>query len=104
MDRIRLEIGYELIPFITGENEEDNIISLIGKVRKKIAEESELSMPQVHIVDNTALPARGFKIYILEEPVREGNLNEEDDVYLLSDLLKDSFLKYQKEIIKKIKA
>ena len=99
MDAIRLEIGWELIPFVKTDVQAGNILFHVKQIREALAAELQFSMPPVRIRDDVNLPSRGYKLFILENPVVQGELRAEDDAAVLSSHLAECVKKHRDDFV-----
>lgn len=76
MDQIRLELGYGLLNMLNGNAGDDyQLTDQIKALRRQLAGDYGFIMPSVRILDNMALPANTYVIYIKETEVGRGDLN-----------------------------
>jgi flagellar biosynthesis protein FlhA len=73
LDNLALEVSYTLIPMVDAARDGD-LLDRIQVVRKQIALELGLIIPQVHIRDNVELPAGNYQINVKGVAVGGGNI------------------------------
>lgn len=74
MDRIALEIGYNLISLV-GANKDGLLISRIKGIRKKLSLELGFLIPTVHVKDNLNLIANHYRIYLKGVVIAESEVH-----------------------------
>jgi flagellar biosynthesis protein FlhA len=74
LDDIRLELGYSLLPLVTGLGEGPKLSDQIKALRRQLAAEFGFVMPSVRIQDNMQLQAEAYVIRIREIPAGRGEL------------------------------
>ena len=94
MDAIRMEIGLDLIPFVHREDP-DNILTYIRRMRRDLASEFDITVPAVRVRDNIYLAARGYMIFLQEERVTEGSLQDREGATILADRLRQTILDHR---------
>lgn len=72
LDDIKIEIGYALMPLVSGNNGEDRLTEQIKALRKSLAAELGFIMPSVRIIDNVMLPSNNYMIRIKEIEAGKG--------------------------------
>ena len=71
VDMIALEVSYPLIPLVDASRDGD-LLDRIMAVRKQVALQLGLIIPQIHIRDNVELPANEYRILIKGVEVAKG--------------------------------
>jgi flagellar biosynthesis protein FlhA len=66
MDEVKIEIGYAILPLVSGENGHDKLTEQIKGLRRNLAGEMGFVMPSVRLVDNVQLEANQYVIRIKE--------------------------------------
>ena len=74
IDSIRIEIGYGLLPIANGSNAEPRLDDQIRALRRQMATDYGFVLPAVRILDNMALPANEYVVYVREVEVGRGEV------------------------------
>ena len=74
IDSIRIELGYGLLPIINGSNTEPRLDDQVRALRKQTATDYGFVLPAVRILDNMALGANEYRVYIRETEVASGEI------------------------------
>ena len=90
MEAIQVEIGLESIPYV----KEENLIDSIRQMRRDMEHTDQFLVPPIRICDNTNLPPRGYRIFIYEKPVANGELSIADGAAELSSHLAKNIRQY----------
>jgi len=77
IDQVRLELGYGLLNLISGPQDGYRLTDQIKALRRQLASDFGFVMPSVRILDNMALPANTYVLYIKETEVGRGDLRPE---------------------------
>ncbi len=77
IDQVRLELGYGLLNLINGPQDGYKLTDQIKALRRQLASDFGFVMPSVRILDNMALPANSYVLYIKETEVGRGDLRPE---------------------------
>ena len=77
VDAVQLRVGYSLITLVNVE-EGGELLSRIEQIRQTLALEFGFVLPPIRILDQMDLPSGGYKIFIREDPVAEGELRVND--------------------------
>ena len=72
LDELKIEIGYALLPLVSGENGQDRLTEQIKALRKQLAGELGFLMPSVRILDNVQLESNAYIIRIKEVEAGQG--------------------------------
>ena len=89
MEAIQLEIGLDLVSYVKTEKE-DNLIDSIRQMRREIESQHSFQVPPIRVCDNTSLPPRGYRLFIHEQPVANGELGSDDGAVALSCFVADT--------------
>ena len=89
MEAIQLEIGLDLVSYVKTEKE-DNLIESIRRMRRDIESQHSFLVPPIRVCDNNSLPPRGYRLFIHERPVANGELDSDDGALVLSSFLADT--------------
>jgi len=91
MDSIRVEIGYEFVPFV--HSDDQNLMTAIRDLRKSLEENDRIAVPPIRVRDNIELPPLGFTILFHEASVVSEEANRRDEaVRFLTDRLRSAVL------------
>lgn len=74
IDPVRIEIGYGLLPIANGSNAEPRLDDQIRALRRQMATDFGFVLPSVRILDNMALNANEYVVYIREVEVGRGEV------------------------------
>ncbi|WP_145206472.1 flagellar biosynthesis protein FlhA [Sphingobium sp. B2] len=74
IDPVRIEIGYGLLPIANGANAEPRLDDQIRALRRQMATDFGFVLPSVRILDNMALTANEYVVYIREVEVGRGEV------------------------------
>lgn len=74
IDQIRLELGYGLLPLVTGEADGPKLTEQIKGLRRQLAQEMGFVLPAVRIQDNLELPSNTYIIRIKEIAAGQGEV------------------------------
>jgi flagellar biosynthesis protein FlhA len=74
IDALRIEIGYGLLPIANGSNAEPRLDDQIRALRRQLATDFGFVLPAVRILDNMALSANDYVVYIREVEVGRGEV------------------------------
>lgn len=77
IDQVRLELGYGLLNLINGPQDGYKLTDQIKALRRQLASDFGFVMPSVRILDNMALPANTYVLYVKETEVGRGDLRPE---------------------------
>jgi flagellar biosynthesis protein FlhA len=75
VDMVRLEIGLSLIP-LCDENLDFNLLKRLMKMRKDIEKETGISIPPIHILDNTELKQFEYSFFIRGKKVAKYEIKQ----------------------------
>ena len=89
MEAIQLEIGLDLVSYVKTEKE-DNLIESIRQMRRDIEFQHSFLVPPIRVCANTSLPPRGYRLFIHEQPVADGELGSDDGAVALACALADT--------------
>jgi len=82
MDELRVELGYGLLPLISGGRDDDRLTEQIKALRRQLASEMGFVMPSVRILDNMQLDANAYVIKVKEVAAGNGVLYPEQFMVL----------------------
>ena len=74
IDSVRLEIGYALLPLINDSNAEPRLDDQVRALRRQMALDFGFVLPAVRIIDNMALRANEYIVYIKETEAARGEI------------------------------
>ncbi|EIZ78727.1 flagellar biosynthesis protein FlhA [Novosphingobium sp. Rr 2-17] len=74
IDVVRLEIGYALLPLINDSNAEPRLDDQVRALRRQMALDFGFVLPSVRIIDNMALKANEYIVYIKETEAARGEI------------------------------
>ncbi len=74
IDAVRIEIGYGLLPIINDAAREPRLDDQVRALRRQMATEYGFVLPSVRIIDNMALQANQYVIYIKETEAARGDI------------------------------
>ena len=74
IDSVRLEIGYALLPLINDSNAEPRLDDQVRALRRQMALDFGFVLPSVRIIDNMALQANEYVVYIKETEAARGEI------------------------------
>ncbi|WP_114955015.1 flagellar biosynthesis protein FlhA [Sphingosinicella terrae] len=74
LDAIRIELGYGLLPIINDSTREPRLDDQVRALRRQMATDYGFLLPSVRIIDNMALQANEYVVYIKETEVARGEL------------------------------
>ena len=74
IDAVRIEIGYGLLPIINDAQREPRLDDQVRALRRQMATEYGFVLPAVRIIDNLALQANEYVVYIKETEAARGDI------------------------------
>lgn len=74
IDAVRLEIGYALLPIINNSISEPRLEDQVRALRRQMAIDYGFVLPAVRIIDNMALKANEYIVYIKETEAARGEI------------------------------
>jgi len=74
LDAIRIELGYGLLPIINESRVEPRLDDQVRALRRQMATDYGFVLPSVRIIDNMALRANEYVVYIKETEAARGEL------------------------------
>lgn len=74
IDAVRLEIGYALLPLINDSNAEPRLDDQVRALRRQMALDFGFVLPSVRIIDNMALKANEYIVFIKETEAARGEI------------------------------
>lgn len=74
LDAIRIELGYGLLPIINESRSEPRLDDQVRALRRQMATDYGFVLPSVRIIDNMALRANEYVVYIKETEAARGEL------------------------------
>jgi len=74
IDAIRIEIGYALLPIINDAQREPRLDDQVRALRRQMATEFGFVLPSVRIIDNMALKANEYAVFIKETEAARGEI------------------------------
>ncbi len=74
IDALRIEIGYALLPIINDATREPRLDDQVRALRRQMATDYGFVLPAVRIIDNMALGASEYVIYIKESKAARGEV------------------------------
>jgi flagellar biosynthesis protein FlhA len=72
LDLMALEVGYELVPTVDPKMG-GTLVDRIASLRRQIALDLGVVIPPIHIRDNLAIPAGGYRVSLLGAEIASGN-------------------------------
>jgi len=74
IDTIRIEIGYALLPIINDAQREPRLDDQVRALRRQMATDYGFVLPSVRIIDNMALKANEYAVFIKETEAARGEI------------------------------
>ena len=74
IDAVRIEIGYGLLPLINDASSEPRLDDQVRALRRQFAVDYGFVVPAVRILDNMALPANEYVVYVKETEAARGEI------------------------------
>lgn len=74
IDPVRIEIGYGLLPLVNDATSEPRLDDQVRALRRQLALDYGFVLPAVRILDNIALPANEYVVYIKETMAARGEI------------------------------
>lgn len=74
IDSVRVELGYGLLPIINGSMTEPRLDDQVRALRRQMATDFGFVLPAVRIIDNMALGANDYRVFIRETEVAAGEI------------------------------
>jgi flagellar biosynthesis protein FlhA len=74
IDAIRIELGYALLPLINDSNAEPRLDDQVRALRRQMATDYGFVLPSVRILDNMALGANAYVIFVKETEIARGEI------------------------------
>jgi flagellar biosynthesis protein FlhA len=74
IDAVRIEIGYGLLPLINDASSEPRLDDQVRALRRQFAIDYGFVVPAVRILDNMALPANEYVVYVKETEAARGDI------------------------------
>lgn len=74
IDSVRIEIGYALLPIINDAQREPRLDDQVRALRRQMATDYGFVLPSVRIIDNMALKASEYVLYIKETEAGRGEI------------------------------
>jgi flagellar biosynthesis protein FlhA len=74
MDELKIEIGYGLLPLVSGEGGQDKLTEQIKGLRRNLAGEMGFVMPSVRLLDNVQLDSNQYIIRVKEVEAGAGRV------------------------------
>ncbi|MDF0542547.1 flagellar biosynthesis protein FlhA [Sphingobium sp. H39-3-25] len=74
IDALRIELGYGLLPLINDANAEPRLDDQVRALRRQMAIDYGFVLPSVRILDNMALQANEYIVYVKETEIARGEL------------------------------
>jgi flagellar biosynthesis protein FlhA len=72
IDAIRIELGYGLVPLINDSSSDPRLDDQVRALRRQFALDYGFVLPAVRILDNVALPANEYVVYVKETEAARG--------------------------------
>ncbi|MDP9413638.1 MAG: flagellar biosynthesis protein FlhA [Pseudomonadota bacterium] len=72
IDAIRIELGYGLVPLINDSSSDPRLDDQVRALRRQFAIDYGFVLPAVRILDNVALPANEYVVYVKETEAARG--------------------------------
>ncbi len=72
IDAIRIELGYGLVPLINDSTSDPRLDDQVRALRRQFALDYGFVLPAVRILDNVALPANEYVVYVKETEAARG--------------------------------
>ena len=95
MDTVRIEISEDLIPLIRSDDRDTNMLQLIGHLRQELELDHSVHVPKVHVIDNLGLAPKSFSIFVREQRVSDGTIDDITDLTAFSKRLKQTILDFR---------
>ncbi|GGB74368.1 flagellar biosynthesis protein FlhA [Blastomonas aquatica] len=74
IDAVRVELGYGLLPIINGSMTEPRLDDQVRALRRQMATDFGFVLPAVRIIDNMALGANDYRVFIRETEAAAGEI------------------------------
>ena len=74
IDALRIELGYGLLPLINDASAEPRLDDQVRALRRQMAIDFGFVLPSVRILDNMALPANEYVVYVKETEIARSEL------------------------------
>lgn len=74
IDALRIELGYGLLPLINDASAEPRLDDQVRALRRQMATDYGFVLPSVRIIDNMALQANEYVVYVKETETTRGEL------------------------------
>lgn len=74
IDAVRVELGYGLLPLINDQSADTRLDDQVKALRRQMAADFGFVLPQVRIIDNLALKAHEYAVFIKETEAARGEL------------------------------
>ena len=74
IDAVRVELGYGLLPTINGSMTEPRLDDQVRALRRQMATDFGFVLPAVRIIDNMALGANNYRVFIRETETASGEI------------------------------
>jgi flagellar biosynthesis protein FlhA len=74
IDAVRIELGYGLLPLINDSSSDPRLDDQVRALRRQFAIDYGFVLPAVRILDNMALPAHEYVVYIKETVAARGEI------------------------------
>ena len=74
IDALRIELGYGLLPLINDASAEPRLDDQVRALRRQMATDYGFVLPSVRIIDNMALQANEYVVYVKETETARGEL------------------------------
>ena len=74
IDAVRIEIGYALLPIINDAQREPRLDDQVRALRRQMATDYGFVLPSVRIIDNMALKANEYVVYVKETEAARGEI------------------------------
>lgn len=74
MDALRIELGYGLLPLINDASAEPRLDDQVRALRRQMAIDYGFVLPSVRILDNMALQANEYVVFVKETEIARGDL------------------------------
>ncbi|OAN52557.1 flagellar biosynthesis protein FlhA [Sphingobium sp. TCM1] len=74
IDALRIELGYGLLPMINDASAEPRLDDQVRALRRQMAVDFGFVLPSVRILDNMALQANEYVVYVKETEIARGEL------------------------------
>jgi RNA polymerase sigma-70 factor, ECF subfamily len=76
MDDLRIEIAPQLIPLIQTDKPNGNVLRLLKELRIELLSTHSIQVPKIHLIDNLRLPDNGFVVFLHEQKVASGRMED----------------------------